>query len=81
MVYNNCVSFIHLGGIMVEYQLKRCAKGAILFATECDVTSQITVDAARIDPDSLLQFLKQNQVAPEHLQNVYDDLLFEQSIV
>ena len=59
----------------MKYYLVRSKTGAILFAKECDVISRISIDSSIIDPAYVLRVMKENQVAPEHLQNVYEDLI------
>ena len=60
---------------MMKYYLVRSKTGAILFAKGCDIISHIHIDSSIIDPAQVLSVMKDNQVAPKHLQNVYDDLI------
>ena len=66
---------------MAEYALVRSEGRTFLFAKECDYSSQIEIDTALFSPEELLLLMKENEVAPEHLQNVYDDLLFKKNMV
>ena len=63
---------------MTEYTLVRKNNGTFIFAKECEFASQIEIDTSLFAPEPLLAFLRENDVRPEHLQNVYDDLLYQQ---
>ena len=62
---------------MTQYSIKKSAGRTIIFAESGDYSSQIEVNTTAIDPHKLLELLKTNDVAPEHLRNVYEDLLFQ----
>ena len=66
---------------MVEYRLVRSAERTFIFAKECDFSSQIEINPALISPEDFLALLRKHQVAPAHLQNVYDDLIFNKNMV
>ena len=61
---------------MIEYTLKRCEDRAIIFAKECDYISQIVIDTGTVNPEDMLRLFRTNQVAPEHMQSVYEDICF-----
>lgn len=63
---------------MIQYEIVREKERTFIFAKERDFTSQIEVDTSLFAPETLLAFLRENDVRPEHLQNVYDDLLYQQ---
>jgi len=62
---------------MTQYKIVRKEERTFIFAEECDFTSQIEIDTSLFAPDGLVAFLRENDVHPEHLQNVYDDLLYQ----
>lgn len=62
---------------MVEYKIVREKERTFIFAAEGDFKSLIEIHPFLFEPESLLCFFQANEVAPEHLQNVYDDLLYQ----
>ena len=66
---------------MIQYSIKRKNDSVFIFAKECEIISQIEVDTACIDPDRFIKLLREQQVAPEHLRDVYEDLLFSQNML
>ena len=60
----------------MKYYLVRSQNRAIIFAKDCDFTSHIEMNPNLISPQQLLRYFKENKVSPEHMQSVYDDLIF-----
>lgn len=63
----------------MKYYAVRSHERAFIFADDCDFTSRIEVDPNLISPKHLLRYFKVNKVSPEHMQSVYDDLVFKLS--
>ena len=62
---------------MMKYYLVRSRERAFIFAEDCDFTSHIEINPNLISPKQVLHYFKANKVAPEHIQSVYEDLIYE----
>ncbi|MBR0414972.1 MAG: hypothetical protein IJI67_07880 [Clostridia bacterium] len=62
---------------MTQYKIVRKEERTFIFAKECDFTSQVEIDTSLFTPEAIVAFLRENDVRPEHLQNVYEDLLYQ----
>lgn|GEM_PF-6402921 len=63
----------------MKYYLVRSQERAFIFADDCDFTSRIEINPNLISPKQVLHYFKENKVAPEHMQSVYEDLIYEKT--
>lgn len=66
---------------MTKYSIVHSEERTYIFASAGDFTSQIEINTSRISPEYVLKVFEENDVAPEHIQNVYNDLIFKKYMV
>ena len=63
---------------MTKYAIVRSEERTYIFASVGDFSSLTEINTLRISPEYVLKVFEENDVAPEHAQNVYDDLIFKE---
>ena len=66
---------------MVNYRCVRSKERTIIFAKDCDFESHVEINPKLISPEAFLALLRKNEVAPQHVQDIYDDLIFKKNMV